>query len=178
MTALAQRSPHASDVWSAPTVASVKAPIVVAVDGSATSLTAAEAATELARATGGPLLFVYVRRRPSSIWGTPVYQRRLSRELGRARHVLDHALRIAADAGVGADADAEIVEGSPRRRIVDFAAARGARLIVVGSRRRRFNRSVSAAVARAAERPVVVGARATRERRCDTTRAASISGAS
>jgi hypothetical protein len=71
MTALAQRSPLASDVWSAPTVAPVKAPMVVAVDGSATSRTAAKAATELARAIDGPLLFVYVRRRPSSIWARP-----------------------------------------------------------------------------------------------------------
>jgi nucleotide-binding universal stress UspA family protein len=100
------------------------------------------------------LLFVYVRRRPSSIWGTPFYQHRLSREFGRARQVIDHVLRIAADVGVAGDA--EIVEGSPRRCIIDFAAARGASLIVVGSRRRRFNRSVSAAVLRAAEPPVMV----------------------
>jgi nucleotide-binding universal stress UspA family protein len=121
MTALAWRSPLAPHVWSAPTIAPVETPIVVAVDGSAASRAAAKAAAELARAIDGPLLFVYVRARPSSIWGTPFYQRRLSREFGRARHLIDHVLRIAADAGVAGDA--EIVEGSPRRCIVDFAAA-------------------------------------------------------
>jgi nucleotide-binding universal stress UspA family protein len=68
--------------------------------------------------------------------------------------VLDQALRVAQLAGV--EAEAEILEGSPRRRILDFARARGAQLVVVGSRRRRLGRSVSRAVARGADRPIVV----------------------
>jgi nucleotide-binding universal stress UspA family protein len=68
--------------------------------------------------------------------------------------VLDGALTTAADAGV--DAEAEILEGSPRRRIAEFAKDRGAQLVVLGSRRHKFGRSVSSGVARAADRPVVV----------------------
>jgi nucleotide-binding universal stress UspA family protein len=49
-----------------------------------------------------------------------------------------------------------ILEGSPRRRIPEFARDRGARLVVVGSRARRLGRSVSSGVVRTAGRPVVV----------------------
>jgi nucleotide-binding universal stress UspA family protein len=72
----------------------------------------------------------------------------------RARRVLERALRAAARAGV--EADGEILEGSPQKRILEFAADRGARLVVVGSRRRKLGRSVSRAIVRAANRPVVV----------------------
>jgi nucleotide-binding universal stress UspA family protein len=68
--------------------------------------------------------------------------------------VLDRALRVADVAEV--EADAEILEGSPRRRIVEFARDRGAQLIVVGTRRRQFGRSVACGVARVADRPVLV----------------------
>jgi nucleotide-binding universal stress UspA family protein len=95
---------------SAPRAAQAKAPVVVAVDGAAPNRATAEAAIELARASGRSVLFVYARRRPSSIWGAPFYQRRLSRATRRARGVLDAALRLAADAGI--DADAEIVDRS------------------------------------------------------------------
>ena len=71
-----------------------------------------------------------------------------------ARKVLDDALKSAADAGV--DAETEILEGSPQRRIAEFAKDRGAQLVVLGSRRRKLGRSVSSGVARAADRPVVV----------------------
>jgi hypothetical protein len=53
----------------------------------------------------------------------------------RARRALDLALRAAAHAGVAAAG--EILEGSPRKRILEFARDRGARLVVVGRRRRR-----------------------------------------
>jgi nucleotide-binding universal stress UspA family protein len=116
-----------------PAAARASAPIMVAVDGSATRLAAAKAAIELARALDSSLLFVYVRRRPSSIWGAPFYQRRLSREMRHARSALAYLVRLALDAGV--DVEGEIIEGSPRRGIDDFASARCARPIV-GSRRR------------------------------------------
>jgi nucleotide-binding universal stress UspA family protein len=101
-------------------------------------------------------VFVYIRRGPADFFGAPIYQRRLTKELQRARRVLDAALRAASVAEV--EADAEILEGPPRRRIVEFARDRGARLVVVGSRRRRLGRSVASAVTRAADRPVVVAA--------------------
>jgi hypothetical protein len=68
--------------------------------------------------------------------------------------VLDGALKAAADAGV--NAEAEILEGSPRRRIAEFVGVRRAQLEVVGSRRYKSGRSVSYGVVRAAGRPVVV----------------------
>jgi nucleotide-binding universal stress UspA family protein len=130
------------------------APIVVAVEASPASHAAAEEAAILAFDLEAPLVFIYARRGPPGFLGTPFYQRRLTRDLERARRVLDQALRVAQLAGV--EAEAEILEGSPRRRILDFARARDAQLVVVGSRRRRLGRSVSRAVARGADRPIVV----------------------
>ena len=102
--------------------------IVCEVGRSAASRRTAKAAIELARVCGCSLLLVYVRRRPSSIWGTPFYQRRLSREMRRAQDALDGVVRLG---------------GRRRRRgrhgdhrgpgltgVADFAAARGARLVV------------------------------------------------
>jgi nucleotide-binding universal stress UspA family protein len=131
-------------------------PIVAAVDGSAASRAAISEAVRLSTELSAPIVFVYVRRGPASFLGTPVYQRRLSKELARARRVLDRALGVAREAGV--PATAEILEGPPRRRIAELARDRDARLVVVGSRRRRLGPSVSSGVVRAAGRPVVVAA--------------------
>ena len=130
------------------------APIVAAVDGSSTNAVAVETAVNLAAELQAPIVFVYVRRGPAGFLGTPVYQRRLTAEMARGLRVLDGALEIAATAGV--DADGEILEGAPRRRIAEFARRRGARFVVVGSRRRKVGRSVSRGVARTADRPVVI----------------------
>lgn len=130
------------------------APIVAAVDGSSASTEGVQAAVELARELHAPIVFVYVRRGPAGFLGSPQYQRRLTTTMARARRVLDRALKLAADANV--HAEAEILEGSPRRRIAEFAADRGAQLIVVGSRRYKLGRSVSRGVVRDAGRPVVV----------------------
>ena len=130
------------------------APIVAAVDGSSASRGAIEIAVKLAVELSAPLVFVYVRRGPAGFLGTPIFQRRLTAEMARARRALARALRAAARAGV--NAEGEILEGSPPKRILEFARDRGARLIVVGSRGRKRSRSVSRAVVRAAEGPVVV----------------------
>jgi nucleotide-binding universal stress UspA family protein len=130
------------------------APIVAAIDASAASRAAVDEAVILAADLDVPLVFVYVRRGPVGFLGAPIYQRRLTKELQRARRVLDAALRVASVAEV--EAEAEILEGRPRQRIVEFARDRGAQLVVVGSRRRRLGRSVARAVTRAADRPVVV----------------------
>jgi nucleotide-binding universal stress UspA family protein len=130
------------------------APIVAAIDGSSASSAAVEASVRLARELDAPIVFVYVRRGPAAFLGSPEYQRRLTAKMGRARRVLDGALKAAADAGV--NAEAEILEGSPRRRIAEFAGVRRAQLVVVGSRRYRLGRSVSCGLVRAAGRPVVV----------------------
>jgi nucleotide-binding universal stress UspA family protein len=130
------------------------APIVAAVDGSPASRAAIDTAIRLGRELGAPVVFVYVRRGPASLWGSPTYQRRLTAELTRARRALNRALNSAERAGIATEA--EILEGKPRRRILEFARDRGARLVVVGSRGRRLRRSVSSDVARTSERPVVV----------------------
>jgi nucleotide-binding universal stress UspA family protein len=136
------------------------APIVVAVDGSTASGHAIDAAVRLAAKSNAPVTFVYVRRGPPAFLGTPVFERSLARKMTEARRVIDGALLGAARAGVVAEG--EILEGSPRKRIIEFAGDRNARLIVVGSRRRRLGRSVSCAVVRAARRPVLVARGAAR----------------
>lgn len=130
------------------------APIVAAVDGSAASRAAIGEAVRLAVELVAPIVFVYVRRGPAGFFGAPVYQRRLTKEIARARRVLDRALAVADGAGV--PAEGEVLEGSPRRRISEFARDRGARLIVVGSRRHKLGQSVSTGVIRTAGRPVIV----------------------
>ena len=129
-------------------------PIVAAVDASPASRAVIDSAVRLAADLAAPLVFVYVRRGPAGFLGSPVYQRRLTKALGRASRVLDRALRAAAQAGV--DAEGEILEGSPRKRILEFARARQARLIIIGSRGRKLGRSVSRAVARSANGPNVL----------------------
>ncbi len=108
----------------------------------------------VAEEIGAPIVFVYVRRGPAGILGEPTYQQRLTAAMARGRRVLDEALQAAAAAGV--QAEGEILEGSPRRRIAEFARSRGAQLVVVGSRRRKVGRSVSRGVTSASSRPVLV----------------------
>ena len=133
------------------------APIVVAVDNSRAAAAAAQAAVRLARALAAPLVFVYVRRGPSSALGEPYYQRLLDAEMRAGRRALDDALAVADRAGV--PATGEQLAGSPAQRVVEFARIRGARLVVLGSRRRRLGRSVSRDVIRSADRPVIVAGR-------------------
>jgi nucleotide-binding universal stress UspA family protein len=75
------------------------APVVAAVDGSAASTTALDTAVRLAAEINTPLVFVYVRRAPAGFFGAPVYQRRLTKEMARARRALDRALAVADSAG-------------------------------------------------------------------------------
>jgi nucleotide-binding universal stress UspA family protein len=131
------------------------APIVAAVDASASGAAAAREAVAIAKRLGAPVVFVYVRGGPSSILGEPYYQRRLDAEMARAKRALGEALAAAEQAGVAASG--EVLEGAPARRLVEFADLRAARLVVLGPRRRRrFRRSVSRRVVRRAERPVMV----------------------
>jgi nucleotide-binding universal stress UspA family protein len=129
-------------------------PIVAAVDSSAASRGAIAEAVRLGGELEAPIVFVYVRRGPASFFGTPIYQRRLTNATALARRVLDRALAVAASAHVRAEG--EILEGSPTRRIPEFARDRDARLVVVGACRRKLGRSVSSGVVRTAARPVVI----------------------
>ena len=146
-----RRSPHGG---LGPQRESDRRPIIAAVDASDVSLTAAREAARLAAELDAPLIFVYVRRWPWAGLGEPYYQRRLNVEMATARRALDAALAAAREEGVAAED--EILEGRPARRVVDFAGHRDARLVVLGSRRRRIGWSVSRRVIHAADRPVVV----------------------
>jgi nucleotide-binding universal stress UspA family protein len=131
------------------------APIIAAVDGSASGAAAVRAAIPIAERLGAPIVFVYVRNGPSPALGEPYYQRRLDAEPASAKRALDDALAAADRARV--TASGEVLDGRPARRLVEFAHLRGARLLLVGPRRPwRFGRSVSRKVQRDADRPVLV----------------------
>jgi nucleotide-binding universal stress UspA family protein len=133
-------------------------PIVAGIGESEESLGAAREAARLSAELGAPLILVYVRGRPWAGLGVPYHQRRLNAELARAQRALDSATSTARDEGVAADG--EILEGDPAQRVVEFARHRDARMVVLGSRRRRFGKSVSRRVIHDADRSVVVaGAR-------------------
>jgi nucleotide-binding universal stress UspA family protein len=135
---------------------STAAPIVVGVDDTPAAGVAADTGVRLARDFDAPLVFVYVRRGPSAALGEPYYQRRLDTEMRTGRRVLARALAAAEREGVAATG--EELAGNPARRVVEFARLRGARLVVLGSRRRRLGRSISRAVLKRADRPVLVAA--------------------
>ena len=131
------------------------APIVAAVEPR-TARATADTAARLARELGAPLVLVTVRRRVPAMLGDPYYQRRLTRGMIRSRKTLDTALAAAAAHGV--TAYGEILEGDAATAIVDFAKARNAQLLVVGTRRRRLVPSVSRRVIGGSEQTVVVAA--------------------
>jgi nucleotide-binding universal stress UspA family protein len=139
---------------SLPRVPAGGAPVLAAVDGSDSSIAAAGVAARLARQVAAPLIFVYVRGGPPGWLGAPYYQRRLDAELESARQALDASLKVAADEGI--TAATEVLEGTPATRIREFASARDARVVVVGTRPQRLKKSVSQRVIRGAARPVVV----------------------
>ena len=143
--------------------------IVIAYDGSDGGREALEQGLQLARNARAVATVACVRHAPLPIVGDPFYERALSRELHQGRAVLDEARAYAADAGVVAET--ELLEGDAAEQILELARARGADLIVVGSRGRgavaeALLGSVSQAIVHSADRPVlVVKRRARRERR-------------
>jgi nucleotide-binding universal stress UspA family protein len=131
----------------------VRAPVVAAVE-STTARATAEVAAQLADELKAPLTFIHVRPRPPAIGGSVRSQRRSVRALFRGQSALDAALSVATRWGVMAHG--EIVDGNPVDELVEVATRRRARLLVVGSRRRRLRRSISRAVFEASAVPVVV----------------------
>jgi nucleotide-binding universal stress UspA family protein len=130
------------------------APIVAGIDASPSGAIAARTAIAWARRLSAPLVFVHVRRSPSSALGEPYYQRRLEAATLAARGALSAALTAADEAGVAASA--EVLDGRPAERLVELARLRGARLLVTGRRPRRFRCSVGRTVQRLAQNPVLV----------------------
>lgn len=133
--------------------------ILIASDGSAEARDAVEYGLDLARSSHASVTVVHVRRAPRPLVGDPFYQRELSEGLHRADDAVGHALEVAADIGV--EADAEILEGDPATRIIEFGRLRDVDLIVLGSRNRgplvaALLGSVSRHVVTHADRPVLV----------------------
>ena len=132
---------------------------LVPIDGSEGSEAAIDEALELAHEVGAQVTFAFVRKPPSSLLGSPFYERLLCTELETARAVTDAARRKAWEAGVGTRT--EILEGDPIDEILSFADNRGADLIVMGSRGRgafagALLGSVSSGVVQHASVPVLV----------------------
>ena len=133
--------------------------IVIATDGSPGAREALETGLMLARESGALVTFVFVRHGPSSLLGSPLYQRSLSEEMRHARSALAEAETLAVEAGV--ESESEIVEGHPAERVIELARVRDAELIVVGSRGRggiagALLGSVSTELVQKADRPVLV----------------------
>ncbi len=116
--------------------------ILVPTDGSSAARSAAGVAIGLARAFHGAVRFVAVVDTPRIVseltMGTG---RDVSAEVARlrpaARQVLDDVARLAAAAGV--TAEAELLEGDVVDRILEDAAAWGADAIVIGTHARQHS---------------------------------------
>jgi nucleotide-binding universal stress UspA family protein len=160
-TATKIRAPvDASDVdpWMPPMVAPSARPVVVAVDDSPAARAAVRDGVRLAGDLAAPVVFVYVRRGPSASLGEPYYQRRLDAEMQIGDRAI--AAGIAAARRAGVPATGEQLHGTPARRLEEFARLREAQFIVVGARRHWLAKSVSRALIRRADRPVLVARRA------------------
>jgi nucleotide-binding universal stress UspA family protein len=138
-------------------IGSVMNRIVIATDGSDASQAAVREGLALAREAAA--VTVVTVRQPISILGAPYHQRELSRQLASARGALERA-RAEAEAH-GIEADYEILEGDTASEVLQIARSRQADLVVVGSRALgsiggALLGSVSKAVVRGADRPVLV----------------------
>jgi nucleotide-binding universal stress UspA family protein len=142
------------DPWTPPMVAPSARPVVVAVDDSPAAEAAVRDGVRVAGDLAAPVVFVYVRRGPSAALGEPYHQRRLDAEMRIGDRAIAAGIEAARRAGV--PASGEQLHGAPARRLEEFARLRDAQLIVVGTRRRWLARSVSRAVIRRADRPVLV----------------------
>jgi hypothetical protein len=103
-----------------------------------------------------PLAFVCVRRSPPSAIGEPYSRRRLDTETPGGRRAFAAARTVAEQAGVSASA--EMLEGRPEEPPVELARLRSARVLMLGSQRRRLRRSIGRKAVRTADRPVLVAA--------------------
>lgn len=133
--------------------------LVVGTDGSKGSEAAIHDAIDLARRLDATLLFVAVAHSAPDYLGNPHYDERVRENHARAREALDQARASAEAAGIEADYD--VLEGDPAEEVPKLAEARKADLVVVGTRGRgavvgALLGSVSSAIVRRSNRPVVV----------------------
>jgi nucleotide-binding universal stress UspA family protein len=133
-------------------------PVIIATDGSEPAEQAVAAGARVARTLRTKVVLVYVRPSLGPL-GEPYHQEKLRNQMAYARVALDRAQALLGREGI--EADEEILEGSAAERVVEFARARNAPLIVVGSRGHgaiagALLGSVSSAIIHRADRPVLV----------------------
>jgi nucleotide-binding universal stress UspA family protein len=133
--------------------------IVIATDGSDAAGHALQQGFSLAAAIGADVAVVHVKQAPSAVLGTPYYDNVVVEASRNAEAIIADARLDASRYDI--EADYEVVTGDPAAAIVDFARARDAYLIVVGSRglgpvSDAMVGSVSRAVVQQADRPVLV----------------------
>jgi nucleotide-binding universal stress UspA family protein len=133
--------------------------IVVATDGSPGATLAVEEGVWIAKQLGAKVVLVAVAKPALPFLGEPYYQLALSAELRRARAAVEAAVPLAEERRV--PHEEEVVEGNPAEAVLETARARGADLIVVGSRGRGgvasgLLGSVSTEIVHRADLPVLV----------------------
>lgn len=133
--------------------------LVVGTDGSEHARAAVVEAIDLARRLDDGIVFVSVSPPPPDFFGRPLWQEWVTQHLARARAALDAARALADQAGF--EAEYELLEGEPARELAQFADARDADLLVVGTRGLGavagvLLGNVSTALVRLSHRPVVI----------------------
>ena len=146
--------------------------LVVGIDGSDGARAAVKEAVELAAQLEAKVTFVFAFRAPRSFVGDPLYRNVISDELECGWTALSEAADLAEAAGL--EAKTEIVEGDAAEGLLLLARARDADLIVVGSRglgsiRGALLGSVSRAITKHADLPVLVVKREAARRRLAAT---------
>ncbi|HEY7469992.1 MAG TPA: universal stress protein [Acidimicrobiia bacterium] len=110
--------------------------IVVGVDGSETSVKAAEIATEMARIWQAKLLIVTVVRTPEGWWGiggAPPSPEALSAALVEGQEQVLNEIEGRLDLG-GVDYETVQELGDPSWKLIEVAESRNADLIIIGKR--------------------------------------------
>lgn len=109
--------------------------ILVAVDGSAHSIRAANTAGELAKKVGTKAIYLVAVYDPIPAYlGEPILQTIIDARLDEANVVIEEGLNGLGN--VGCEVHTEVLEGPPADAIIEVANVRGVDLIVVGSRGR------------------------------------------
>ncbi|MFG2347799.1 universal stress protein [Streptomyces phaeochromogenes] len=103
--------------------------VVLGYDESPGAARALRVAIEVSAAFDEPLVLVYGAAAPGTLGEEYGAHREAVREAGRV--ALDHAVRVADEAGVRTTV--EIIDQKPAQALIDAASRHGARFIVVGS---------------------------------------------
>jgi nucleotide-binding universal stress UspA family protein len=106
--------------------------ILLATDGSASALAAADLAQELASRLQAEVIVVSAYQTVPRYLGEPELSQRLAEHVAQGEALTDPLVARMSEAGV--QAVAEVLEGPPADAILRVASARGCDLIVMGSR--------------------------------------------